>query len=211
MGDKVPNRAGDEIHLELVEKIEIYNEYKTACIQIYKDDTYLTYDRFIKLWGDVFPHVKIRVYKQVSGKCDTCTKLSALRIEMHSHLQRAIISELFAHHRTMYMGERSLYYVQRHLACQSPDLYMSIILDGMAQNHCVLPWQCNLKQFGAPLDQHIQGLIEHGQSFRVFRTFHTAKDDFNLAAHCLLLTLEARIIAKGRLPDTLFIFLVQYC
>ena len=103
------------------------------------------------------------------------------------------------------MGERSVYYAQRHLACQYPDEYMSIILDGMAQNHCVLPWQCNLKQFSEPLDQHIQGLIEHGKVFRVFRSFHTVKDDFNLAAHCLLLSLEDRIQRKGRLPDTIFI------
>ena len=89
MGDKVPNRSGGEIHLELVEKMEIWEEYVGTCTKVYRDDTYLSYQRFVKLWDQLFPHVKIRAYKQVSGKCDTCTRLSALRIEMHGHFQRA--------------------------------------------------------------------------------------------------------------------------
>lgn len=67
MGDQIPNRGGKEIHLELVQKLEIYEEYRNACISVYKDgpDNFLSYAKFVDVWEKLFPNVKIRVYKQV--------------------------------------------------------------------------------------------------------------------------------------------------
>lgn len=67
MGDQIPNRGNNEIHLELVEKLEIYSEYKAACLSVYKDEpeACLSYAKILNVWDKLFPHVKIRVYKQV--------------------------------------------------------------------------------------------------------------------------------------------------
>jgi len=54
------------------------------------------------------------------------------------------------------------YYERQKEAVENPDTIMSIITDGMAQNHCVLPWLAGLKEFPNPLPQHLLGVLEHG-------------------------------------------------
>lgn len=112
---------------------------------------------------------------------------------------------MHAYHRAMYMGEREIYYQQRHLAVTQPTKYMSIIIDGMAQNHTILPWLGNQRTFNVPLAQHLQGALSHGSEMLLFRTFHNLVNDSNLAIYTLLSVLERRIAADGKLPETLFI------
>ena len=54
-----------EIHLDKQEKKAIWNAYKLD----FKDQNraFLSYPVFCALWTKAFPHVRIRVYKQVSG------------------------------------------------------------------------------------------------------------------------------------------------
>jgi hypothetical protein len=40
--------------------------------------------------------------------------------------------------------------------------------------------------------QHCQGVIEHGKSMRIFRSFHTITNDGNLAIHAMLTAIEER-------------------
>eukprot|EP01034_Spumella_vulgaris_P035770 gene35770-44106_t len=89
-------------------------------------------------------------------------------------------------HRTAYMGERMAYAQKCSLACQMPGMYLSLISDGMAQNHCILPWMGNLSQLKG-LPQHLQGILRHGRGLTLYRTFHndTLKEE-------------------GKLPDTVF-------
>jgi hypothetical protein len=68
--------------------------------------------------------------------------------------------------------------------------YLSIVTDGMAQQHCLLPWLANLSQFPKYLPQHLQGVMIHGRLLRMFRTFHNIKNGANLQIHTLLLLLE---------------------
>lgn len=72
--------------------------------------------------------------------------------------------------------------------------YLSIVSDGMAQAHCKLPWLANLAGAGKTLPQHIQGIIVHGRTTLLFRTFHTVAHSANLQLHCFLLTLEKMMI-----------------
>jgi hypothetical protein len=44
----------------------IWEEYKGDFE--YQRWKFLSYDGFLKLWRDSFPHVRIRAYKQVSGE-----------------------------------------------------------------------------------------------------------------------------------------------
>jgi hypothetical protein len=63
-GDQIPNSNG-QIHLEKQERKSIYNEY--AEDSKYFGRKYLTYSQFLDMWKRCFSHVKIRVYKQVTG------------------------------------------------------------------------------------------------------------------------------------------------
>lgn len=64
-GDVMPNTDGD-IHLEKQHKRGIWEEYEGEFL--HRGLKPLCYDAFCKIWRDCFPHVKIRIYKQVSGK-----------------------------------------------------------------------------------------------------------------------------------------------
>jgi hypothetical protein len=64
VGDKIPD-SNNEIHLEVMEKTEIWKEYDYFRSTVMMDPKGLSYNSFIELWDLAFPHVKIRVYKQV--------------------------------------------------------------------------------------------------------------------------------------------------
>jgi hypothetical protein len=104
----------------------------------------------------------------------------------------------------MYMGERLSYYSRRNDAMLMPNYYWSGIGDGMQQAHCNLPHRGNMVQFPQTLQQHLQGMISHGRSIHIFRTFHNVAGTSNLASHALLLALERVREVEGRVPDTLY-------
>ena len=62
LADPTPN--GKEIHLDPINKKEIYEEYEQDMNDIFEEP--LSSTTFLKVWNDAFPHVKIREYKQVS-------------------------------------------------------------------------------------------------------------------------------------------------
>lgn len=64
-GEKIPNSDTGAIHLEKQHKKNIWEEYVGDCE--YHEDPHLSYNSFLKIWRECFPHVKIRSYKQVSG------------------------------------------------------------------------------------------------------------------------------------------------
>ncbi len=202
-GDTTPNRAG-EIHLERQPKTDIYNEYVTDKTITEPGVKVLSYQNFCLLWRNRYSFVKIREKKQIGGKCNTCCDLSFERRSSRSRDVRDEITMCHAFHRTMYMGEREMYYARREHAVSSPMQAMSTIGDGMAQAHCCLPWHGNQKSSAETLGIHIQGVIEHGQEFVAYITYDNVKPDSNLAIHTMLLQWERRYLRKGILPDTLY-------
>ena len=46
-------------------------------------------------------------------------------------------------HRITFQQEREAYYLRRKTAIENPNTHFSIITDGFAQNHCILPWIAN--------------------------------------------------------------------
>jgi len=201
MGDSMPNM--DEVHLEPIDIKEIYEEYlddaKSTGFEA------LNTTNFTKIWRNLFPHVKIREFKAVTGKCSTCAKLSDARKLYKDREQRVYLTEMHFLHRSAYMNERMKYAERRQLAYKLPNSFLSIIIDGMAQNHCKLPWYNNLKDTDNALPQHLQGVLNHGRSFTIFRTFHNVRSGANLAIHSFLCELEETINREGRLPDTIFL------
>ena len=74
----MPNQSNHDIHLDscIVVK-DLWKEYQIVFLT--KNKQPLSYVKFIKLWQSCFPHVTIRKYKTVTGKCLVCCKLSELR------------------------------------------------------------------------------------------------------------------------------------
>jgi hypothetical protein len=88
VGDKMPNIG--EIHLEPIFIRVIWEEY----VDDLKGGLIPTVGlkQFGKMWEDLFPHVKIRQFKAVTGKCYTCAMLSdARRLYKVAKISRCLI------------------------------------------------------------------------------------------------------------------------
>ena len=116
--------------------------------------------------------------------------LAEKRSKLTDNMRTRLITEIHALHRSGYMGERLEYYKRIHSSLASPNEYMSIISDGMAQTHCQIPWMGNQYDFGSYLPQHLQGVLQHGKSFSCFRTFHNVKHGVNLNIYSILKVLR---------------------
>jgi hypothetical protein len=157
------------------------------------------------LWKECYPHVKIREYKSVTGKCNCCTNLSAAKRQKLDQASRKYLNQLTSLHRSFFMGERLSYYSRRNDAMLTPSEFMSLISDGMQQGHCLLPWQANMYQFGNHLPQHLQGVLNHGRNIQIYRTFHNVRNNANLSIHCFLKALEAiHNNPNDRIPDVVY-------
>lgn len=164
------------------------------------------YCHLCRYWESSFAYVKIRPYKNVPGKCDLCLKLSMLRKKRIDAEGRQIATQLHAYHQSLYMAERQDYYDRMYQAKLYPHNFVGIISDGMAQNHCKLPHLSNQIEFSNPLPQHLQGVIDSGNEFVIYRTFHTVHLTCDPAIYVLLLQLETRIDPiTGKLPDTVYL------
>lgn len=103
------------------------------------------------------------------------------------------------------IGYSSLTFCRCEQAKRHPELFLSLVTDGMAQSHCVLPWQKNLATAVKPtLNQHIQGVIIHGHKTIFYRTFHTINNTASLQIHTFLLSLQNIRAKTGVLPETLY-------
>lgn len=202
-GDTHPR--DEQIHLESITKKEIYNEYVNDMEVNYKTCTPMSYDEFVRLWIAVFNHVKIRKFKAVTGKCNTCATLTDLRSKTRNSSIMKAIATYHALHRFTYMQERRMYYQKIVAAVSNPDEFMSVILDGMAQVHTDLPYYGNKTTFAYRIAMHLLGLLEHGQKFVMFRTFGNVKCDGDLVLYCLFSQIENRRKRFGRLPPTLYL------
>jgi hypothetical protein len=218
VGDFQPNRD-NEIHLEPCTVKSIYDEYVFDMDQeLYEEKTTsnrgfkLQFSSFCEFWKLIFPTVRIREFKAVSGKCDVCAKLSELRKSAINKVGKQQITTLHSLHRSAYMGERLAYALRKQDAINFDKLYFSIITDGMAQTHCELPHMANISNFNNKLKQHLQGVLIHGKGMYIFRTFHTIKNGSNLQIHTMLMTLEKlRDKELGQLPNTFYYQIAGGC
>jgi len=136
-GDHMPNSK--EIHLENQSILKLYKQYTNQTFSICK----LGYTAWRNMWKELFPHVKMREYKQVTGKCQCCALLSRLRgFYVHPKLKE-LVTNLHEIHRYTYMNERYAYYERREEAETNPHEVLSCISDGMAQTHTQCPYLAN--------------------------------------------------------------------
>ena len=100
------------------------------------------------------------------GTCDTCYEIDTLRrscpdAETQEQLKRAH----HLHRGGLFNLERLRYKARCAEAIASNNLLhptvMSLILDGMDQNHCRVPYLGGLNRFSHPITQHITGIISN--------------------------------------------------
>lgn len=68
---------------------------------------------------------------------------------------------------------------------------MSIIIDGMDQSHCRIPYLGTQSSFSSPLKQCITGVNEHGHGLTLYRTVDTVRKGADLTIYCILSQLES--------------------
>jgi len=105
------------------------------------------------------------------------------------------------------MQERQAYAARKALS-KFQDQYVSIVIDGMAQNHMMLPWYGNKAQSTEHLKQKMNGVLCHGREFVGYRCYNNVRTGANFTIHCILCMLE-RVLKSSKkqeaLPDTIFI------
>jgi len=120
VGEPMPNSAG-EIHLsDNYTKYSVYKDYVRDMEEMNALGNnplrILCRSQFLKLWDAIYPMVKVRKFKLVSGKCKMCALLSELRCSASSTGKRDVkerVNELILLHRSFYMKERQKYYERR--------------------------------------------------------------------------------------------------
>ena len=110
--------------------------------------------------------------------------------------------------------ERRKYHLHRYKAKRKPDLYLTIITDGMHQVKTLIPRLLELPKRMSNTEQvktdilgcliHT-GLKEHGKARRVFLDLNQYPHDSNKTINALYLILLELVEQHGRLPDNLYI------
>ena len=70
--------------------MEVWNEYRTDSFVQSHEKVY-NYESFAKIWREVFPNVKIREYKNVTGKCEICEACKKMMSQSKSRALRLIV------------------------------------------------------------------------------------------------------------------------
>jgi hypothetical protein len=203
--DVEPNR--EECQLDVIDKIELYDIYVVDSNLSGLTEDVLCYQEWLRVWHTVFPNVKVRAYKQVTGKCWVCFHINDGRRRCRDQANQKALKQLHQLHRGgLYMLERSTYKARARFAVANSDRVCSLIIDGMDQQHCLLPHMANQTSLSEALHQHLTGVIMHGFEAVLYRTFGNVNKGANLTIYCILAQLE-RWSAEhgGAYPEELYV------
>ena len=82
----------------------------------------------------------------------------------------------------------------RQFAQELPHLYMPFIIDGMSQDHCILPYYAGKNtETGTQLKQKIVGAKQHGLARTLFRLYPHIQSGANVACEVLLKDIETTV------------------
>lgn len=89
-------------------------------------------------------------------------------------------------HRLFQQAERQAYYSRRMLAVSHPQLYLSLIVDGMQQATCEIPKKFRFEYSGDKLKQKLVGVLVHGDQRYVLTSYPGRKERlFRLALNLM--------------------------
>ena len=170
-------------------------------------DDPLEYTRWLRIWETVFPHVRMRAYKQVTGKCWTCYNISeGRRGNKGKVFQKAYQDAHFLHRCGLYMPERMQYKTRANRAREKSNTHASWIIDGMDQNHTRIPRAGTNQTWPDAISQHITGVLEHGRGITLYRNYDNVHKGANLTIAVFLAELEKwRNNHQGNFPETIYL------
>ena len=146
-----------------------------------------SYKSFTKIWRDVFPKVKIREYKNVTGKCEVCEACKSMMSGSRSKAHRILVRQYKILHRAYYMGEKLLYYQRRAEAANSDGEIGSIIIDKMGTHATQLPLLSNLNSLTDHFGVAVTGAISHGTNETAFYlSTPNVSTGASYTIHCIL-------------------------
>jgi len=93
----------------------------------------------------------------------------------------------------------------RKVLAKSKDQYISLVIDGMSQNHMLSPWYGNQAQSTKHLKQKMNGELCHERKYVWYRCCNNIRTGANITIHCVASMLEKILEDSGTLPDTVFI------
>ena len=196
VGENSPNRR-DKIQLPgIYTKHSIHQIYKHHVVTLYSSNEHepLGLRAFETLWLNIFPNVTISQYCQVSGHCFCCHALYKRQEIFTCKKDLEDIRKMATIHKILIEMQRGAYMENRQQAQERLDLYMSLIIDGMSQDHCVLPY---LAGKDAPssgeMKQKIIGAKQHGIARSFYRIYPYIKSGANVACEVLLHEIERRL------------------
>ena len=148
---------------------------------------------FYAMWNNLFPNVKIVKYLAVAGKCSICAEIYHMEEQCKTLQQMEDLKKIKIFHRLFVQKFKYGYYMRREKARRFRELYMSIISDGMQQEHCKNPYFANQKTNPNVVSQHIQGTISHGFQKSLNRSLPHVLNGFNVNAHVILSDIMDRL------------------
>jgi hypothetical protein len=175
-------------------KKTLFEEYKAHCLG--NKQKHVGYNSFCELWCVLFPYCVSRPWCNVPGKCDTCYEIQKGRSDPRYRdlYTQTMFNKLHAIHRGGMFNIERAKYKERALEAISQtkgkETTMSLIIDGMDQSHCHVPYLGNANSFSDPLVQHITAIKEHGWGVRIFRTLGTVDKGADLTIYCILRQIE---------------------
>lgn len=128
--DQEPD-ADNEWQLDNTHKSEILVEYKADCDKSFVES--VSRSTFYEVWTEQCSNIKIREFKNVTGKCQVCAMFSEMRRKSNSLNARAELTATYSFHRATFAKERSLYHDRIIEAISEPRRVWSINGDGMQQ------------------------------------------------------------------------------
>jgi len=207
LSESQPNST--QVHLDLDQKRRIWRQYKQVTQEKYGCHVeLLSESHFNTLWSSAFGFVKIRERKRVSGKCATCAHINKMKRETKDYKTLEALKHLMIMHRGgFFMLERLEYKRRIHDAVfRNPGTTMSSIIDGASSEHVILPHLGPSQQLRPGFEQHIQGVLTHGQGFTLYRTFPHVRKCADLVIFCLFKELEEWANAhNGKYPEVWYI------
>ena len=164
----------------------IYGLFCKQTVNVLETHPVVSGSTFRDIWKRCFPNVRIKKSLSVNGKCEVCALIFDREEFFRRREEVDYLKFLKYIHRHTVMRCREHYRDNRRLALLHPEIYMSIIIDGMQQSHCNLPHRANNKVYDKEVIQHIQGVRHHGLWDNFYRTFPNIGGGGNLAIEVLL-------------------------
>lgn len=211
VGDRPPNRDNKVQLPGIYEKVNVYTMYRHHLIEKYNGDEHnvLSKSSFLRIWKNIYPNVTITKFCVVTGKCNSCHLLYNRKEYFRNQKQLEAIKYFSSIHKITIQLERGLYVKKRQLAQDFPHKYMSLIIDGMSQDHCELPYCANMVTKNHILKQKIMGAKQHGFRKSFYRTYPHICSGSNLACEVLLHEIHKRMLycktTNTVMPNILFL------